>query len=156
MRATLLACLTALLLTGCTKEPLPQAAEGFSAIPEANGKWLFINYWAIWCTPCREEIPELNEFATEYAEELTVYGVNYDAPPPAEHIQQAQELGISFELLSVDPAASLSYARPTVLPTTMVISPAGVIWARLLGPQTRDSLHAAMQAPAQKLAPPVH
>ena len=27
-----------------------------------EGQWLLLNFWATWCAPCREEIPELNEF----------------------------------------------------------------------------------------------
>jgi hypothetical protein len=28
---------------------------------EWQGRWVFVNYWAEWCAPCRHEIPELNE-----------------------------------------------------------------------------------------------
>lgn len=116
---------------------------------------MFINYWAIWCHPCREEIPELNAFAEQHASDAIVYGVNFDEVDNDRLLVQADELAIEFPLLAADPAQALDYARPMVLPTTMVINPDGEVWARLLGPQTVDSLSAAMQSEQQKLAPPV-
>lgn len=146
--------LAACILSACapTEPPLPPGVEHR---PRTGDHWLFINYWAQWCKPCIEEIPELNEFAAEQAGKLIVYGVNYDQAAGEELLAQAAELNIEFPLLAADPAASLGYARPMVLPTTILVSPDGAIHARLLGPQTRESLLKAMEAAPQKLAPPV-
>ncbi|MFT4997247.1 MAG: thiol-disulfide isomerase/thioredoxin, partial [Flavobacteriales bacterium] len=46
-------------------------------LANAKGKWTYINYWATWCKPCIEEIPELNEFAAQNPY-LVVLGVNFD------------------------------------------------------------------------------
>ena len=145
-----------LLLAACSGPPQDPAGETAFAELAADGRWTIINYWAIWCAPCREEIPELNEFAAEHADKVIVYGVNYDNVSGEDLLVQATELAIEFPLLATDPASQLEYARPTVLPTTIVINPEGEVWARLLGPQTVDDLVAAMGAPAQKLAPPVN
>lgn len=142
----------ALVLVACSPAapPLPPGVE---ATPRQEGRWLFINYWAIWCKPCREEIPELNSFAAEHRDEVIVYGVNYDQVGGEELLVQAAELGIEFPLLNADPAPGLGYARPMVLPTTVIVNPEGQLWARLLGPQTGASLADAMAAEQQKLAP---
>ena len=84
------------------------------------------------------------------------YGVNFDNVQGEELLVQAAELGIEFPLLATDPGAKLGYARPTVLPTTLLINPEGELWARLLGPQTLASLEQAMSEQQQKLSPPVH
>jgi thiol-disulfide isomerase/thioredoxin len=142
------------LLLACSQTVAPPLPTDIQAAPLSDGRWLFINYWAIWCHPCREEMPELNAFAAEHAGEAIVYGVNYDEVDNDTLLAQADELAIEFSLLATDPAQALAYARPMVLPTTIVISPDGEVWARLLGPQTVDSLTAAMQSEQQRLAPP--
>ena len=149
-----MALLAALALGGCApaEPPLPPGVE---ATPRQGEHWLLINYWAQWCKPCIEEIPELNEFAREHTGDVIVYGVNYDQASGEQLLAQAAELNIEFPLLATDPAPALGYARPMVLPTTILVSPDGVIHARLLGPQTRDSLLRAMEAAPQQLAPPV-
>ena len=97
-----------------------------------------INYWAIWCTPCRTEIPELN--ALHQATPLQVLGVNFEGHTDAVLASQAADLGIDFPLLEQDPGPSLGQARPTVLPTTWLVNPEGIVTDTLVGPQTQESI----------------
>ena len=97
-----------------------------------------VNYWAIWCAPCREEIPELN--ALHQGSPLTVLAVNYDGQQGETLTLQAAELGIRFELLEQDPGPELGIERPRVLPTTLLIDPEGVVTDILVGPQTQENL----------------
>ena len=100
----------------------------------------FFNYWAIWCKPCIEEIPELNHFAASKQGEVVLFGVDFDLSQ-GETLQQSMEkLDIRFPVLIDDPAGILGYDRPSVLPTTVVFNPAGQLHRVLLGPQTEQSL----------------
>lgn len=119
----------ALCLQGCT-QPVDQ-------LPGA-GQWRVINYWAIWCAPCREEIPELN--ALDDRTELMVFAVNYDGQNGEALQSQAAEMGITFTLLEQDPGAALGVERPRVLPTTLLVNPQGAVTDTLVGPQTQESL----------------
>ena len=49
--------------------------EQAAALP-AQGHWRIVNYCAVWCGPCREEIPDLNRLHQET--DLVVFAVNYD------------------------------------------------------------------------------
>ena len=82
-------------LQGCT-QPVDE-------LPGA-GQWRVINYWAIWCAPCREEIPELN--ALNDSTELMVFAVNYDGQNGEALQSQAAEMGITFDLLEQEEALS--------------------------------------------------
>jgi thiol-disulfide isomerase/thioredoxin len=136
--------LLGLLLAACS-QPAPDPGQPHVyEQPLDDGRWTVINYWATWCAPCREEIPELNRFAAAHADSVAVYAVNFDGVTDEELRVQATELGITFPLLSTDPANLLGYARPTVLPTTLVITPAGGLSVRLIGPQTEATLEEAL------------
>ena len=122
-----------LLLGGCSKTPLEAA----------RGQWVLVNYWAIWCKPCIQEIPELNELDHSRSN-VTVLGVNYDNLAGDELQSQLDELGVEFATLPEDPAAQLGVARPQVLPTTFILDPEGNLVSTLVGPQTLDSLNQAL------------
>ena len=136
-------CLLALvvILYGCA-EAKPLTTE--YAVDKYLGQWVVINYWAKWCKPCIEEIPELNTFDQRYAN-VVVLGVNYDGASGEELAQQLEQLNIEFPTLSRDPYADLQIARPAVLPTTLIINPQGKLSQTLLGPQTLATLAAATE-----------
>ena len=127
--------LLAALLMSCEKQT--------SALP-AQGHWRIVNYWAIWCGPCREEIPELNRL--HEGTDLVVFAVNYDGKQGEALASQAAAMGIDFTILTQDPGPDLGVERPNVLPTTLLVNPDGRVTDTLVGPQTEESLLAIWQA----------
>ena len=119
-------------------------------LEELRGQWVVINYWAQWCKPCIEEIPQLNALDAQYAQ-VTVVGVNYDGASGAELEQQRLKLGVAFASLEADPAPQLGTTKPMVLPTTLILNPAGQLVATLIGPQTLESLAQATGQAANSL-----
>ena len=109
-----------------------------------NGQWLYINYWASWCKPCIEEIPEFNQLANILGDTAQVIAVNFDGLKGRELKNQADKIGIKFILLEQDPAQTMGHPVPKVLPSTYVYAPNGSLHKTLIGPQTVASLKAAM------------
>jgi thiol-disulfide isomerase/thioredoxin len=120
-------------------------ADHDAALP-APGHWRIVNYWAIWCAPCREEIPELNRLDQET--ELVVFAVNYDGKQGEQLASQAATMDIHFTMLAQDPGPALGVERPRVLPTTLLINPAGRVTDTLVGPQTQATLLAIWETRA--------
>lgn len=114
-----------------------------------EGLWRFVNYWAIWCGPCREEVPILN--IIDQRIDVQVLGVNFDGVSAEQLADQVTQLGITFSTLSFDPAVLLGKTTPNLLPTTWLINPKGQVVATLIGPQTEVSLAQALDD-AQHLA----
>jgi thiol-disulfide isomerase/thioredoxin len=136
MRALLAGVALLLALAGCGREP----GDGRTpALEDYRGRSLVVNYWAEWCTPCIAEIPELNALDRAYPD-VAVVGVNFDGATGDELAAQLDKLGVAFPTLPADPAPSLGIARPAVLPTTLILDPAGRLTATLVGPQTLESL----------------
>jgi thiol-disulfide isomerase/thioredoxin len=111
---------------------------------------MYINYWATWCKPCIDEIPELNHFAKDHADRAVVFAVDFDNAQGEKLLASSQKLGIEFPVLIDDPHSVLGVDKPYALPTTFVFNPQGELQQTLLGPQTAASLAAAMD-----IAPPV-
>ena len=135
--------LTGLILAGCSGDAsYPLTDGGSHSFKNNQGKLTLVNYWAIWCSPCREEIPELNRLAEAYADQLTVLAVNFDNVQGETLLAQVEKLGIEFSSLQSDPRALWSLEPVSVLPETLIIDSQGVLLHRLLGPQTLESLSA--------------
>lgn len=105
-----------------------------------KGKWLVLNYWAEWCAPCIKEIPELNALDSDYSADLDVVAVNFDHIEGQALTDLAARMKISFDVLEKDPADILRLSRPASLPTTYIFGRDGKLHAKLVGPQTIETI----------------
>lgn len=106
--------------------------------PEPLSKWqgelLVVNFWAPWCVPCVEEMPELSALAEGHAR-AKVIGIGIDSP--ANIAQFASQHKIAFPLYTAgmngtDLARNLGNASGG-LPFTVVIGPDGQVKKTYLG-----------------------
>jgi thiol-disulfide isomerase/thioredoxin len=147
---TLLFIFAAFLLSSCDNE----AAQASLELDDGNvlkaqswqGKWVYINYWAQWCKPCAEEIPELNAFA-QANNDVLLLGVNFDKVNSATLLKQISAMRIEFPVVTNDIQQAFKHPMPQGLPTTIVINPEGKIVHTLSGPQTAASLTNAKSSP---------
>ncbi len=133
-----------LLISACSEhdnKDINGQAINFSTY---QGKWIVINYWATWCKPCYEEIPQLNALYQANLDRVIVFGVNFDGMPAAEQRQFANQQHIKYPLLANDPAQQFGIGKVATLPASYVINPQGQLVEALFGPQTQHNLEAAM------------
>lgn len=107
------------------------------------GKVTILNFWATWCPPCREELPELDRFARDNPA-VAFYGI--DIQEPAAKVQAfLKDNGYTVPVL-LDGSGSVAQAyRINAIPTTLVIDRAGVIKLRKTGPVTAAELAGAIR-----------
>ena len=146
----LLVFLVSLSLAGCSSESSLRVSDGSSMrFSDLHGEWVVLNYWAEWCAPCREEIPELNQLREQGRQQgidIRVFGVNYDGLEGTDLDGVIQRMVIEFPVLVDDPRENFGIPRAEVLPMTVVIDPSGVVKAVLSGPQTAESLLASVES----------
>ena len=117
-----------------------------------RGRPLVLNFWATWCPPCVEEMPELDALSRELAPKgVQVIGIGIDS---AAKIQQfAQKSGFSYPLLPAGAGgAELTRAfgnASAALPYTVVIGRDGRIRERILGRFKLESLRKAALSAAR-------
>jgi thiol-disulfide isomerase/thioredoxin len=70
-------------------------------LADNRGRWVVVNYWATWCVPCIQEIPEIADFVRAHPR-VTVIGVAMDAENPAKVKQFAIKTGHTFPLVLAD------------------------------------------------------
>lgn len=113
---------------------------GAVSLSALRGRPVLLNVWATWCTPCREEIPELAALHARYAAEgLAVIGVSIDDGSALEEVRAfAAELEIPFEIW-LDPDARVSAAfEVRALPATFLLDREGQVLFRRDRPITAD------------------
>ena len=136
-----------LVTSGCQDATIEVDGGGAFEEKDWRGRWTLVNYWAEWCGPCRDEIPELNEIQKKGSKlGVQVVGVNYDGITGDALTLLVKTMGINFPILLKDPRTRWELAVPSILPTTLLINPSGELVTILIGPQTVETLLEAVGA----------
>jgi len=96
-------------------------------LKEQRGRVVMVNFWATWCGPCRQEMPQLNRLYEKYKSSgFVLLGVNVD-DDVAKAAELAAKLGVTFPvLLDTEKTVSKLYDVST-MPSTMIIDREGKV-----------------------------
>ena len=131
----------------------PDMAGKAQPLRQWRGKTLVLNFWATWCAPCREEIPDLIEIRSQYAaKNVEVVGIATDNAQSVG--PYARNMNISYPVV-IGEGAALDLARglgnPSgALPYTVAIAPNGTIIMRHLGRLPKAKLQAILDHPTAR------
>lgn len=128
-------------------DPVDFELEGLDGetykLSDYRGKWVLVNYWATWCPPCREELPELEVFHNNHKDkDAVVLGVAMERISKERLQKFVDDQFLSYPILMMNPAASTELGRVPGLPTSYLINPKGELAARQVGPVTLEDLEA--------------
>jgi thiol-disulfide isomerase/thioredoxin len=98
------------------------------------GHWTLINVFASWCTPCREEFPDLSKAAvTLRARGVDVVGID-QAESAASVLSVSQQFGLQYPLFLDSDLVSQHRLGARVIPETISVDPAGIVRTIHSGP----------------------
>ncbi|MEP6484508.1 MAG: TlpA disulfide reductase family protein [Rudaea sp.] len=110
-----------------------------------SGKWVIVNYWATWCSPCLKELPDISAFVTAHKDEVVAIGLDFEDTDKADVVKFLQTHVLSYPVAQVDPDnAPKDFDTPKGLPNTYVIAPDGHVAKAFLGPITSKDLESVI------------
>lgn len=102
------------------------------SLSEFKGKGVILDFFASWCPPCRQEVPDFVKLQDTYASKgFTVIGVSLVNLKESKDF--AQEMGINYPVLIDDGKVSNAYGPVRSIPTTYVIDKDGKVVKMYIG-----------------------
>ena len=105
-------------------------------IKQYKGKIIFLNFWATWCGPCKEEMPSLEVMHRQFKGEnfvLMTISVDYEGLKPVQEFLNKQHY--TFPVLLDPNGETLDLFEVKGIPTTFIIDKKGRVIGRAIGPR---------------------
>ncbi|WP_457675049.1 TlpA family protein disulfide reductase [Thiolapillus sp.] len=110
-------------------------------LSDYRGKWVLVNYWATWCPPCLEELPELEVFHDSHKDkDAVVLGLNMEDLGADRLRAFVEEQFLSYPILMAGSRPREVLGAVPGLPTSFLVSPEGEVVARQVGPVDGKSI----------------
>jgi cytochrome c biogenesis protein CcmG, thiol:disulfide interchange protein DsbE len=119
------------------------SGSGQASLSEFGGKWVLVNFAASWCIPCRDETPQLEQFAQEHAVSgsAVVLQVAYDPGDLSNLAAYLKSVKATWPALN-DGQAVVEYGVSGI-PQSFLVDPEGTVvasWAGEIKAQTVDAV----------------
>lgn len=116
-------------------------------LSDYRGKWLLVNYWATWCPPCLEEIPDLVALYDErHDKDLMVLGVATEYKSGKEVAEYVDDMLMSYPIVLGNESVTAQIGSAEVLPTTYIFDPHGELAATRHGLITKEYVEGLIAA----------
>lgn len=104
------------------------------SLQDLSGKVVFLNIWATWCPPCREEIPGFVEAYSQYKDKgMVIIGISVDNAGTGPVIKFAEKFKINYPVVMATNKLIKDYGPVHFIPTTVVIDKNGKIREKKVG-----------------------
>lgn len=124
------------------------------SISDYRGKVIFLNFWATWCSPCRMEMPDIQELYQEYegmGEEAEVVFLSVATPgiggegTREEVIRFMEENGYTYPVLMDETGEVSAMFGISAYPTTYMIDREGKVYGYVSGTLSRENMESIIR-----------
>lgn len=116
-------------------------------LADCKGKVAIINFWAVWCPPCKMEIPSLMDLYTRYQDKgLMVFGIALDSGEDDAIRKKAEEYKITYPVINGDYSIRRDFGGIRAVPTTLIINQEGKIYKTYMGYREKEIFEKDLQA----------